>query len=127
MAPNDKPNSIPAWQRATSLPGAEDVKAEATPEVTPEPTKADTKEPTHDTARSDEAKNKDDIDALRDSAFKFLNDASIKDAPRERKAAFLESKGLKKEEIDLLLSSQPVAAHLTVRRHVLSSAHAAAK
>ena len=114
MAPSDKPNNIPAWQRATSLPGAEDVKAE---EATPEPTKSDTTEATHERARSDGATSKADIDELRDSAFKFLHDPSIKDAPRERKVAFLESKGLKTEEIDLLLSSQPASAQLAVRIH----------
>jgi hypothetical protein len=122
MAPNDNVAKIPAWQRATSLPGAEDV--QVTAETTPaaeEPTKADAKEATHEAARSEEANSKADIDELRDSAFKFLNDPSIKDAPRERKAAFLESKGLKKEEIDLLLSSLPATAQVAVRRRLLLS------
>ena len=105
MAPNNAPNKIPAWQRATSLPGAEDVKVVAEEQ---QPIKADEeeKEPTHEPARSEEAKSKDDMDGLREQAAKFLSDPSIKDAPRERKVAFLEAKGLKAEEIDLLLSSQ---------------------
>ncbi|KIW06373.1 uncharacterized protein PV09_02829 [Verruconis gallopava] len=103
MAPSDKAAAIPAWQRATSLPGAEDVKA--APE--PQPKGADEKEPTHETSRSEASNSEDDMNALREQARKFLSDPSIKDASRERKVAFLESKGLKKEEIELLLSSQP--------------------
>lgn len=119
MAPNDKPSSIPAWQHATSIPGAEDVTAEPAPE----PTKADAKEPAHEPARSEGpegpegsegSRSKDDIDDLRDHASKFLSDASIKDAPRERKVAFLESKGLKQGEIELLLSSQPAQVQAAV-------------
>jgi hypothetical protein len=109
MAPNDN-SSIPSWQRATSLPGAEDVKAEAEEQTK----KAEETEQTHEASRSEGAKSKDDIDGLRDQAHKFLNDPSIKDAPRERKVAFLESKGLKQEEIDLLLSSQPSQAQTAV-------------
>jgi hypothetical protein len=102
----DKPAKIPAWQRATSLPGAEDVKADTKVETEPEANKADETESTHERERKEEAKSKDDIDGLRDTAENFLTDPTIKDAPRERKVAFLQSKGLKQEEIDLLLSSQ---------------------
>lgn len=117
MAPDAK---IPAWQRAASLPGAEDVKA--TPPPAEEPNNTEPKaqaqesqsEPTHDRGRKEEKTGKDDIDSLKDSAFKFLNDPSIKNAPQERKVAFLESKGLKSEEIDLLLSSQPATAQVAV-------------
>lgn len=102
----DKPAKIPAWQRATSLPGAEDVKVEAQVETESEPAKADETESTHDRERKEESKSKDDIDGLRDTVANFLTDPSIKDAPRERKVAFLQGKGLKPEEIDLLLSPQ---------------------
>jgi hypothetical protein len=110
MAPNDRGSSIPAWQRATSLPGAEDVKAE--PEA--QTRKAEEKEPTYEAAQVEQSKSKDDIGNLRKQATEFLNDASIKDAPRERKVAFLESKGLEKEEIDLLLSSPPSQPQVSV-------------
>lgn len=106
MAPNDS-KSIPSWQRATSLPGAEDVSA-----TKPLPAaKPDETESTHEVPRKEEKKSKDDVDDVREEAFRFLNDPSIKNATRERKAAFLESKGLKKEDIELLMSSldaQPV-------------------
>ena len=111
MAPNNAPNKIPAWQRATSLPGAEDVTASPPPQD--EETKAaaaaaDEKETTHEPARSEASNSKDDIDGLKEQASRFLSDPAIKDASREKKAAFLESKGLKREEVDLLLSSPAV-------------------
>jgi len=104
MAPNN-PKSIPSWQRATSLPGAEDVTAT---EQQPLPAGSDETESTHDVPRKEEKKSKDDIDDVRVQAFKFLNDPSIKDATKERKIAFLESKGLKQEDIELLLSTPEV-------------------
>jgi hypothetical protein len=36
-------------------------------------------------------------------ASRFLEDPSIRDAPRDRKVTFLESKGVRSEEIDELL------------------------
>ncbi len=43
--------------------------------------------------------------ALLEKASKFLDDHQIKDAPAERKYSFLEGKGLKKDEINELLSA----------------------
>jgi len=43
--------------------------------------------------------------ALLEKASKFLDDHEIKDAPAERKVSFLEGKGLKKDEIQELLSA----------------------
>lgn len=43
--------------------------------------------------------------ALLEKASKFLDDHEIKDAPAERKQSFLEGKGLKKDEINELLSA----------------------
>lgn len=42
-----------------------------------------------------------------ESAAKFLDDASIKNAPRERKRAFLQAKGIPSADIDKLLDSTP--------------------
>ncbi|KAI1612901.1 peroxisomal membrane anchor protein conserved region-domain-containing protein [Exophiala viscosa] len=44
---------------------------------------------------------------LLDQARKFLEDESIRDAPRERKVAYLETKGLNPEQIEQLLGSEP--------------------
>ncbi|KAF2433096.1 hypothetical protein EJ08DRAFT_561675, partial [Tothia fuscella] len=49
------------------------------------------------------SENNDVPEVLKEQAEKFLQDPSIKGASREKKAAFLESKGVKKEDIDTLL------------------------
>jgi hypothetical protein len=82
-------SSIPAWQRATSLPGAEEQK----PETSPPPS-----ESTTDAAPQDA-----EPETLKEKARKFLEDPSIKDASSERKIAFLESKGLKREDVESLV------------------------
>lgn len=45
--------------------------------------------------------------SLLEQASKFLKDPSIRDAPRDRKAAFLETKGLSKVEVEKLLGAEP--------------------
>jgi hypothetical protein len=87
-------SSIPSWQRATSLPGAEDLTPEA---ATPPP--ADSS----DAAASDVGP-----EDLKEQARKFLEDPSIKDASPERKIAFLEAKGLKREDVESLVGKDEV-------------------
>ncbi|KAL5113886.1 hypothetical protein ACEQ8H_008236 [Pleosporales sp. CAS-2024a] len=43
---------------------------------------------------------------LLDQARRFLDDAAIRDAPREKKAAFLESKGVRADDIEILLGPE---------------------
>lgn len=43
------------------------------------------------------------------NAIKFLEASDVKDAPRVRKATFLESKGLNKAEIDAILPPEQVS------------------
>lgn len=94
---------IPPWQRATSLPGAEEPKKEAT---TPPP----------ESSVSDVENSKSEEVDVKEQAAKFLQDPSITDAPHEKKIAFLESKGVKREDIDTLLgSNDPKAIEKTVR------------
>ncbi|CAG8014171.1 unnamed protein product [Penicillium olsonii] len=77
---NSKSASIPAWQKAKTdespSPSSDDAPATTTP--TPRQT-------------------------LLDQASKFLEDESIRDAPEDRKIAFLESKGLNTEDIQQVL------------------------
>ncbi|KAF2803594.1 uncharacterized protein BDZ99DRAFT_468127 [Mytilinidion resinicola] len=89
--------AIPSWQRATPLasppsPGAED----STKDDTQTATESQEEEPRDEDATSESPH-------LLDQASKFLEDPSIRDAPRDRKAAFLESKGVTKENIEKLL------------------------
>ncbi|CAG8931425.1 unnamed protein product [Penicillium salamii] len=80
MSDNDsKPASIPAWQRTkptdeSPSPSSDDAPATTTPRQ-----------------------------VLLDQASKFLEDESIRDAPQDRKVAFLESKGLNSEDIQQVL------------------------
>jgi hypothetical protein len=81
---NNKTPSIPDWQKQSQIP--------------PPPAPSAEESETKDTSTAD-------LDPL-EHARRFLDDDSIKDAPREGKVAFLESKGLKPEQIEQLLEAQ---------------------
>lgn len=83
--------SIPAWQRSTTIPGTEEQIPSK--EAASEPTAA---------AKEDERSKSSDV---QEQARKFLEDPSVKDAPREKKLAFLESKGLKREDVESFLDA----------------------
>ena len=74
--------SIPAWQRNSTLPETE----ETSPAKETRPN--ETMEASSDTA---------------ERARKFLQDPSIRNAPKEKKLAFLQLKGLRKEDVESLL------------------------
>ncbi|KAL1984962.1 hypothetical protein VTN96DRAFT_8518 [Rasamsonia emersonii] len=75
--PDSRDPAIPEWQRQSGDPAA-----------SPEQSSSD-----NGSSRA----------ALLDQAAKFLQDESIRDAPADRKIAFLESKGLQSDEIQKLL------------------------
>ncbi|KAK7180106.1 hypothetical protein DPSP01_011156 [Paraphaeosphaeria sporulosa] len=95
---------IPSWQRVqapASTPAEGDAQpaSEQQPESTPAaPSRAEEADgdATQDTATGDAS--------LLDQASKFLDDPAIRDAPREKKIEFLQSKGVKAGDIDELLS-----------------------
>jgi hypothetical protein len=101
----DKPK-IPSWQRAaaespvTTLSEAEQQsQSTKQPELStspvadaPTPTESDLDEP--------------ETTSLIDQAKRFLDDATIRDAPREKKVAFLESKGVGADDIETLLGAE---------------------
>lgn len=94
-----KKTSIPSWQRG-------DVSYEpATPSSTVrDPTSPLPQEdPQQDSQRHLHASRA----SLLNLASKFLEDGDIRDAPLERKRAFLESKGLSSLEIEELLAVSP--------------------
>ncbi|KAI4262221.1 MAG: hypothetical protein L6R42_002598 [Xanthoria sp. 1 TBL-2021] len=83
---DNKQRSKPDWQHEEASGSHEDLKrrlktADAPEHVEPPPSRA----------------------VLLEQAFKFLEDDEIKDAPTERKIAFLQSKGLTDEEVHRLL------------------------
>lgn len=77
--------SIPRWQqndyRSSDSPNGESTPPESSKSTEPPPPRA----------------------ALLEQASKFLQEDEIKDAPTDRKVAFLESKGLTEEEVQRLL------------------------
>lgn len=103
MSENPK---IPSWQRAaveSPVTTLSDAEQQAEPAEQPEqsaspiadaptPTESDLDEP--------------ETTSLLDQAKCFLDDATIRDAPREKKVAFLESKGVSADDIETLLGSE---------------------
>jgi hypothetical protein len=99
---SDKPK-IPSWQRA---PTEDSAIAPPKPEQQPEP-----KQPEESTSAVAvaPAPTEGDLEepesiSLLDQAKRFLDDDAIRDAPREKKVAFLESKGVSAEDIGALLA-----------------------
>jgi hypothetical protein len=124
MAPK---SSIPAWQRSTSVPGAEDfIKPEepASPAQSETAAEAPVEHPIEivddDEASSPEPELKPKT--LREQAAKFLQDPSIREADRARKVAFLESKGVQRVDIEALLGkdTEHVAAQVCLRANQIT-------
>ncbi|KAF3048288.1 hypothetical protein E8E12_011630 [Didymella heteroderae] len=93
--------SIPAWQRTAttdplSLSADEEPKAENAVE---DGTKPVTEEPARSEAVASDVESAD----LLDQARRFLEDPNIRNAPREKKAVFLQAKGVSPEDIETLL------------------------
>ena len=95
----DKP-SIPSWQRAQSTTPASPPTSD-----TEEPTQQQQAESTPEPGTEEFAEHRPAAEgvSLLEQASKFLEDPSIRDAPRDRKASFLETKGLSKDEVEKLL------------------------
>lgn len=95
--------AIPSWQRAharpTAAPGAEEA-------AKPQPASSTLETVSTQAGAEESAQKQHHSSALLDAASKFLQDPSIRDAPRERKAEFLESKGVSKDDIRKLLGSE---------------------
>lgn len=81
-----KKTAIPQWQQQKSSKAPEPSDQQPTDQEIPIPTSAPSRA------------------TLLDQASKFLEEDEVKDAPAERKKAFLETKGLTQEEIHRLLN-----------------------
>ncbi|KAL6711377.1 hypothetical protein ACN47E_005908 [Coniothyrium glycines] len=114
---SNKP-SIPAWQRpstesSSSLPPSQQAAAEQPVEIeAPTPTEDDEQPPVEaPTPTEDDIADASGEDAhtestiLVEQASRFLDDPTIRDAPREKKVAFLQAKGVKAEDIKTLLGT----------------------
>ncbi|KAF2262372.1 DUF726-domain-containing protein [Lojkania enalia] len=96
---SNKP-SIPSWQRAQTMPPSasaqeQDSTTEKQPESSPAPAAEETSK---EESRIESA-------SLLEQASRFLEDPTIRDAPREKKADFLHSKGVASKDIDRLLDT----------------------
>ncbi|KAK8220208.1 peroxisomal membrane anchor protein conserved region-domain-containing protein [Phyllosticta capitalensis] len=90
---SDSKPGIPAWQRASTPSSATDESRPSTPSST-------TSEKTDDSTPKEEQPKSG---LLLEHAKAFLKDATIRDAPAERKRQFLQSKGVNDEDINALL------------------------
>jgi hypothetical protein len=101
---SDKPG-IPSWQRTStdspvaSSPESDQPLTNDTPEQSASPV-AEAPTPTEDDV--DEAEST----VILEQAKRFLDDDAIRDAPREKKVAFLESKGVSAVDIGELLGAE---------------------
>lgn len=90
-----KGRSIPSWQRRDSSSSSGTVPDSSGPSSPDDPQRDSQRDPHPSRA------------ALLNQADKFLQDDDIRDAPIERKRAFLQSKGLSNLEIEELLPISP--------------------
>lgn len=97
-----KGRSIPSWQRGDSSSSS------SSEPTAPSGTVRDPSSPSNQDDSQQKRDGQRDIHASRatllNQATKFLQDDDIRDAPTERKVAFLESKGLSELEIEGLLA-----------------------
>ncbi|KAK8151115.1 peroxisomal membrane anchor protein conserved region-domain-containing protein [Phyllosticta citribraziliensis] len=110
--PSDPKPGIPAWQRAstpaTSSSSATDDSRPSTPSSpssTSEAKTADDSQASQESPSNDQGQ-KSGI--LLEHAKQFLKDATIRDAPAERKRQFLQSKGVNDEDINELLGDSKI-------------------
>ncbi|EDU48260.1 Pex14-N domain containing protein [Pyrenophora tritici-repentis] len=105
---SNKP-SIPAWQRASTDNAVssspleqEDASAQQQPVEAPTPTEDDVESEDGGIQLSESSESGE----LLEQASRFLDDPAIRDAPREKKVAFLESKGVSAGDIETLLGEK---------------------
>ncbi|KAI4657747.1 uncharacterized protein J4E78_006135 [Alternaria triticimaculans] len=96
--------AIPEWQRAS----ADNAAASAEPEEARAQHAVEAPTPTEDDVeKEDKEEQPSESSELLDQASRFLEDDTIRDAPREKKVAFLQSKGVSPEDIETLLGQEP--------------------
>ncbi|KAH3908696.1 hypothetical protein HBI56_074210 [Parastagonospora nodorum] len=102
---SNKPK-IPSWQLASAeKPVETPSEAEQQSEPT-EPSEASTSPIADAPTPTESDLDEPEPSSLLDQAKRFLDDATIRDAPRQKKVAFLESKGVSAEDIETLLGAE---------------------
>ncbi|KAF2708370.1 DUF726-domain-containing protein [Pleomassaria siparia CBS 279.74] len=104
-----KKADIPSWQLAQApVPQTEpSTDPETTPELPESSTAPSGEDPTEDSKDKEEEETETENVSLLEQASKFLDDSTIRDAPWDKKVAFLRSKGVKDEEIEDLRAQIP--------------------
>lgn len=113
---------IPEWQRASSSSTAsttstndttssqkpEEEEEASAQQQQPQQPHAEAPTPTEDDVAQpeEEEQQASESSSLLEQAARFLDDPTIRDAPREKKVAFLESKGVSAEDIGRLLGDE---------------------
>ena len=97
--------AIPEWQRASAASSSSDVAASSpTQEEANAQPAAEAPTPTEDdVAQQDGEEQHSEDTSLLEQASRFLDDPAIREAPRDKKIAFLESKGVGADDIKTLL------------------------
>jgi len=96
--------TIPEWQRAS----ADNAAAPSEPEEARAQHAVEAPTPTEDDVEKDDKEEQpSESSELLDQASRFLEDDTIRDAPREKKVAFLQSKGVRPKDIETLLGQEP--------------------
>ncbi|KAF2198760.1 hypothetical protein GQ43DRAFT_450766 [Delitschia confertaspora ATCC 74209] len=96
MSGNGSKPSIPAWQRVEATPPSPPPSEELAQPLPESPSETSTDESTEKTSQPEDS-------SLLQQASRFLENPSIRDAPREKKVTFLQSKGVSTEDINSLL------------------------
>ena len=100
---SNKP-AIPEWQRASASAPADNTAPSHEQEEANAQQPVEAPTPTEDDVVSqDGEEDSSESASLLEQASRFLDDPAIRDAPREKKVAFLESKGVSAEDIGRLL------------------------
>ncbi|EMD96013.1 hypothetical protein COCC4DRAFT_184077 [Bipolaris maydis ATCC 48331] len=117
---------IPEWQRASSSSTASTASTndttssqkpeeedEASAQQQPQQPPVEAPTPTEDdVAQLEEEQQASENSSLLEQAARFLDDPTIRDAPREKKVTFLESKGVSAEDIGRLLGEEEPESRL---------------
>ncbi|KAF1916805.1 hypothetical protein BDU57DRAFT_497801 [Ampelomyces quisqualis] len=102
---------IPSWQRvAAGKPEQIEREMEHSSQPAEQSKECTTSNVEAPAPTEEDLENSQNIDLL-DQAKRFLDDATIRDAPREKKVAFLESKGVSADDIDTLLDAEVQEVH----------------
>jgi hypothetical protein len=102
---SDKPK-IPSWQRVSAENPATPIpEPEHEPEQSEEPEQSASAVAEAPTPTESDLEEPESINLL-EQAKRFLDDPTIRDAPRQKKVAFLDSKGVSAEDIGTLLGEE---------------------